>query len=154
VSEPATLTLDGIALPDKDQRFEVPLTLQEGENTFVLEVVDRAGNAAAVTVRTILDTTPPGITNITYAPTETQGGEIVMCEVSAEDVGIGLAKTGSVSFSVTPGEQIVKGILTFNRRKNVFEGSVFIPAGIAGTVAIQDIRVQDRLKNAARKKRN
>jgi hypothetical protein len=149
VSEPVTLMLDDIVLSDQEQRFEVPLTLQEGENTFVLEALDRAGNAAAATIRTILDTTPPTITNVTYAPSETQGGEIITCEVSAEDAGIGLAKTGSVSFSVTPGEQKVKGILTFNRRKNVFEGSVFMPAGVAGTVAIHDIRVQDRLKNEA-----
>lgn len=149
VSEPVTLTLDGIALSDQDQRFEVPLTLQEGENTFVVEAIDRAGNTVAATLRTILDTTPPGITNVAYTPTETQGGEIITCEVNAEDAGIGLAKTGSVLFSVTPGEQIVKGILTFNRRKNVFEGSVFIPVGVAGMVAIQDVRVQDRLKNEA-----
>jgi hypothetical protein len=154
VTEPVTLTLDGIALSDTDQRLEVPLSLQEGENTFVLEAFDRAGNATAATIRTVLDTTPPNITNVTYVPTETQGGEIVTCEVSAEDAGVGLAKTGSVSFSVTPGEQIVKGILMFNRRKNVFEGSVFMPVGVGGTVDIHDIRIQDRLKNEATKERN
>ena len=45
--------------------------------------------------------------------------------------------------------QLIKGILTFNRIKSAFEGSVFIPVGVTGNISIREVRVQDRLKNEA-----
>lgn len=149
VSEPVTLGIDGTALAEYEQEFSLPLALREGKNSFVLEAVDPAGNAVATTLRTTLDTTPPVITNVTFAPSETQGGDVVSCEISADDAGVGPAKTGSITFVITPGQQMVNGILTFNRGKGVFEGSAFIPADVAGTVAIHAISIQDRLKNEA-----
>jgi hypothetical protein len=149
VSESVAINIDGETPAEYEQEFTIPLLLQEGKNSFVLEAVDPAGNAVTATIRAILDTTPPTVTNVTYAPTETQGGNIVACEISAEDIGVGLAKTGSITIVITPGDYTIDGILTFNRDKGVFEGSVFIPADVAGTVGIHSLSIQDRLKNEA-----
>jgi hypothetical protein len=149
VSEAATVSLDGVVISEQGQQFTIPLLLKEGDNRFVLEAVDRAGNVATTTIRTVLDTIPPDITNAVCLPPKAQGGEIITCEVRAEDTGIGLAKTGSFYLVVSPGMQLIKGILTFSRTKSIFEGSVFIPAGVTGDVSIREVRIQDRLKNEA-----
>ena len=87
VSETATVTLDGAVISENNQQFTIPLLLQEGDNRFVLEAVDRAGNVATITIRTVLDTIPPEISDAACSPPKTQGGEIITCEVRAEDTG-------------------------------------------------------------------
>ena len=147
LSEVATLTLADAVMPVATQRFEIPRVLQEGDNTFTLTATDSAGNTSTQTLRVALDTTPPEIMRAACALPETTGGEIIACEVSAADRGSGLAKTGHFSIAIGTAGQVVQGVLTFNRAKAVFEGSVFAPPEVSGAVAIKELRVQDRLGN-------
>jgi hypothetical protein len=147
ISEPATLTFATNPIPLDAKRFTIPVDLQEGENIFNLAATDPASNTTTKTIRILLDTIPPEITRATCSAPETKGGEIIACEINAQDRGIGLAKTGNFTLSVAPGGREVKGILTFNRTKAIFEGSVFIPPGIKGKVTIKELRIQDRLGN-------
>ena len=147
LSEPAALLCNGQPVTLEAQRFNIPILLQEGDNPINLTATDPAGNAAAKTLRVLLDTTPPEITRAACIPSETKGGEIIACEVSAQDRGSGLAKTGSFTLAVAPGGQVVKGILTFNPAKALFEGSVFMPPGVKGKVSLKELRLQDRLGN-------
>ena len=146
-SETVTLLLNDEAGSVKEQRFDMPIRLKEGDNVFTLEAADIAGNKTTRTLRILLDTTPPDITDYTVAPPRAAGGDIIACQVRALDSGIGLARTGSFTLAVAPGNQIFKGILTLNRQQKIFEGSVFIPPGIKGKVAIKEVRIQDRLGN-------
>ena len=60
VDEPATLTLDGVALTlDGDNHFNEPLTLTEGINAFGLSATDPAGNIGGRTLSLHLDTQAP-----------------------------------------------------------------------------------------------
>lgn len=149
MTEPVTLNIAGVTVPIQEQRFELPLALREGENVLTLTVTDRAGNVTTKTLRVRLDTTPPEIANAACSIPDTKGGEIITCTVNAVDAGVGLARTGSFSLIVTPDNQVVKGILTLNPAKAMFEGSVFIPAGVKGKVAVQTVLIQDRLRNEA-----
>jgi len=149
VSEPAALTLDANAIPAQNNRFTIPITLKEGENVLNLTATDPAGNATTKTLRMLLDTTPPEITQTVCSVPEAKGGEIIACEVVAQDRGIGLAKTGSFSLAVGQAEQALQGVLTLNQAKGIFEGSVFVPPKITGSVTIKELRIQDRLGNEA-----
>lgn len=149
ISEPAALTLDGNAIPAQNNRFTIPITLKEEENVLNLTATDPAGNATTKTLRMLLDTTPPEITQTACSVPEAKGGEIIACEVTAQDRGVGLAKTGNFSLAIGQAEQPLQGVLTWNQAKGVFEGSVFVPPKMAGKVSIKALRIQDRLGNEA-----
>ncbi len=63
VSEPASVTVNGARLPLADGlSFNASVTLKEGDNTFVFQAVDTAGNdSAPATIHLVLDTTAPVI---------------------------------------------------------------------------------------------
>ncbi|GAK53855.1 hypothetical protein U14_05129 [Candidatus Moduliflexus flocculans] len=149
VSESAALTLDANAIPAQNNRFTIPITLKEGENVLNVTATDPAGNATTKTLRMLLDTTPPEITQAACSLPEAKGGEIIACEVAAQDRGIGLAKTGKFGLAIGQTEQPLQGVLTLNQAKGVFEGSVFVPPKISGRVTIKELRIQDRLGNEA-----
>ena len=74
LDEPASLTLDGVALTlDGDNRFNEPLTLTEGINAFGLSATDPAGNIGGRTLSLHLDTqapTPPESGAVTFEALE------------------------------------------------------------------------------------
>ncbi len=149
VSEAVTLTVNGGVVPVKERRFDFPAALQEGENIFALAVADTAGNTSTKKIRILRDTTPPEIGRYRFSSPRVKGGDIISCQISARDSGVGLARTGSFTISIAPGNTVFHGILTLNRRKEIFEGSIFVPPEIQGTVEMQHLQIQDRLGNEA-----
>lgn len=149
ISEEVTLTLNGESVPIKDRRFDAPVALQEGENMFELEAADTAGNTTTKTIRILRDTKPPDIQSYTFSASEVKGGDIISCQISARDSGVGLARTGNFTIAIAPENTMFNGILTLNRRKDSFEGSIFILPGIQGKVEMKHLQIQDRLGNEA-----
>ncbi len=149
VSEAVTLTVNGGVVPVKEMRFDFPAALKEGENIFALAVADTAGNTSTKKIRILRDTTPPEIGRYRFSSPRVKGGDIISCQISARDSGVGLARTGSFTISIAPGNTVFHGILTLNRRKEIFEGSIFVPPEIQGTVEMKHLQIQDRLGNEA-----
>ncbi|MCP4396085.1 MAG: hypothetical protein GY801_02070 [bacterium] len=149
VSEAVTLRVNGGVVPVKEMRFDFPAALKEGENMFELKAVDSAGNTSATQIRILRDTKAPEIIRYSFSSSRVKGGDIISCYVSARDSGVGLTRTGSFTMSIAPGNTVFHGILTLNRRKEIFEGSIFIPPGIQGTVEMKHLQIQDLLGNEA-----
>ncbi|MEE4356247.1 MAG: FecR domain-containing protein [Desulfococcaceae bacterium] len=147
ISEEAELEISGEPVPVRDRKFRIPLELKEGQNLFLLQAADPAGNRSQKQFRILLDTTAPEVKQSRCSPKRVKGGEIVMCEISVSDSGSGPARTGSFSISLIPGMQYFAGILSLNREKEIFEGSVFVPPGVQGRVKIRSFQIQDRLGN-------
>ena len=162
VSEPATLFLndqlveggEAEALAESDGlRFAIPLPLSEGMNVFHLKAVDRAGNEAVRTLRSLRDTTPPAVDprRSGVSPGSVRGGEVVTCRVAAEDDGVGMARTGEITVTVASrdGGATFSGPLILNRKTGDFEGRIFIPPPFEGRVTLTEVRVRDQLGNTA-----
>ena len=147
VSEIVTLRVNDEVVQVKDGHFAFSVELKEDENIFNVEATDIAGNKSTKKIRILQDTQPPEIISYTFSSPRVKGGDIILCRVNARDSGVGLARTGSFTLSIAPGNMMFHGILTLNREQDIFEGSIFIPPEIQGTVAMEHLQIQDRLGN-------
>lgn len=69
IEKNATMTVNGKYVPVINGTFKFNLTLQEGNNTLLIQCIDVVGNVLSVKLTVFLDTTHP-ILNITYPPSE------------------------------------------------------------------------------------
>ncbi len=145
VSEDAGVTVNAQPVRLTDHHFEYAITLKEGENLFEIIAQDAAGNQTRKRVTLILDTQAPVNVRQTLSKSVVQGGESVALTVKGEDKGVGLARTGH--FAIAIDKQLFNGILTLNATENLYEGNIFIPPGIKGSVQVHHIRIRDRLGN-------
>jgi hypothetical protein len=91
-----------------DGKIKISLTLNTGENTFVLIVADLAGNETERTIKIVLDNTPPTLTIFEPFPwTKTirkkltiHGKTEPLCMVSMNDQMVNVESDGSFSFTL------------------------------------------------------
>ena len=79
LSETAALTVNGTPATVQDLQFSFgPVTLAEGENQFLLQATDAAGNTGVQELRGTLDTTPPAEPIESLIRVDLSGGQIVI----------------------------------------------------------------------------
>jgi len=146
--EEGRVTLNGRALRLSDRRFKEVVSLAEGPNELRLDAQDLAGNRSFWKETVLRDSQPPKILRQDVSPPETKGGEVVRLTARINDAGAGTARSGS--FIIEVNGTLFKGILKrTGENGSDFAGSVFVLSGVAGTVKVRKIRVQDMLGNTA-----
>ncbi len=143
LSEPASLTINNNPVKINNGRFEYGLSLKDGENICFILAKDKAGNITEKNITITMDATAPLISSYSLSKEAT----IYTLKIKAKDACSGLARTGS--FTIEAGGNEFTGILTLNREKSLFTGSVFIPSLIKGKRKIKKILIRDLMGNAA-----
>ncbi|HEY0557452.1 MAG TPA: hypothetical protein VGG20_24565, partial [Thermoanaerobaculia bacterium] len=111
ISEPGTVTINGSGVTlAPDNSFSAPLSLQEGINSVLLLVKDRAGNTGQATINVTLDTVPPPAVDPGRVTVTAGGSGTVTVSASAGSVEAGASaivtntRTGStVTTTAGPG---------------------------------------------------
>ncbi|MCW5202053.1 MAG: FecR domain-containing protein [Candidatus Electrothrix communis] len=148
VSEEGTVTLNGRAVRLLDRSFKEIIPLAEGSNELRLDAEDVAGNRSFWKETVLRDSQPPEILRKNVSPSTTKGGEVVRLSARIHDAGAGTARSGSFLLEVNG--TLFKGILKRSGEDDSdFTGSVFVLSGVAGTVKMRKIWVQDMLGNTA-----
>ncbi|MDH4247732.1 MAG: HYR domain-containing protein, partial [Deltaproteobacteria bacterium] len=134
VSESATLSINGIAVPLGMQfDFTFPVTLVEGVNTFALSATDTAGNVGTASYAITLDTVAPVVTII--APSNG-----LVTNVAAQTLTGTVSETATVSVSgtaVTPGTgNIFSHAVTLVEGVNTLTVAATDVAGNVGTATV------------------
>ncbi|MCI5159021.1 MAG: hypothetical protein D3906_11425, partial [Candidatus Electrothrix sp. AUS1_2] len=148
ISEEAEVTLNGAPVKLSDRKFHETILLKEGNNELRLDAQDAAGNRSSWKKTVLHDSRPPEIGRHEVSPSQTKGGEVAQFSVQVGDEGAGAARSGSFTLEVngTP----FKGILNRGSEDDtMYSGTVFVLPGVAGTVLVREIRVQDLLGNLA-----
>ncbi|MDU9047589.1 MAG: FecR domain-containing protein [Candidatus Electrothrix sp. Rat3] len=149
--EEGNITLNDRVLRLSDRRFKEVVSLTEGSNELRLDVEDLAGNRSSWKETVLRDSQPPKILRKDVFPTKTKGGEVVRLTARINDSGAGTTRSGS--FIIEVNGTLFKGTLkrTGEGKEDGsdFAGSVFVLSGVAGTVKVRKIRVQDILGNTA-----
>jgi hypothetical protein len=149
VSETAACSINGRPVPVSDNLFSWTGALREGANPLTVLLKDHAGNTAEKVFTVVRDTEAPRVASTALSETRVRGGEIVNLVVRASDRGVGLARTATFTVRLDPGELQVSGLLKWNPLANAYEGSVPIPPGQAGTLALKQLYVSDYLGNTS-----
>ncbi len=145
ISEAAFLTINNNPIKiNKGGQFKYTVNLKNGENPVFIRVKDTAGNITEKNITIIMDVIPPIISGYTLK----RDGAIYTIKVKAKDMGSGLARTGS--FIIKADGKEFMGILTLNRGKDLFKGSVFISSPIEGKRIIKKIVIRDLMGNTTR----
>ncbi|CAK8712551.1 FecR family protein [Candidatus Electrothrix laxa] len=132
-----------------DRRFQERISLAEGNNELRLDAQDVAGNRSSWKETILRDSQPPEILRKDVSPPETKGGEVVRLTARIHDAGVGTSRSGSFLLEVNG--SLFKGILKRSGEDGTdFAGSVFVLSGVAGSVKVREIRVQDMLGNTAK----
>jgi hypothetical protein len=147
ISEDAELSVNAKSVPVDGKSFQISTELVEGKNDFAFLAKDPAGNTGEKKISVIRDTRGPEIGPPGFSPAKTNGGEIITVLVKAKDSGVGPAKTAGITLGIVPGPGEFSGVLTWNRDKEIFEGSIFIPPNVKGKAELKSLRIQDRLGN-------
>lgn len=101
VNDPgATLTLNGIAVPQSGGAFSTPVPLVEGLNLLTVVATNGSGISGSATVQITLDTTPPHLTIDSPADGTTTTAASVTVTGSANDIVVGTVNSQDVQVSV------------------------------------------------------
>lgn len=96
----ATVTVNGIAAPQSDGSFTIPVPLVEGLNVLTAVATNTSGVASTATVQVTLDTTPPHITIDSPADRSTTTAASVTVTGLANDVVVGTVNAQDVQVTV------------------------------------------------------
>src|SRR5262249_52836965 len=101
ISDPAaTITVNGIAVPQSGGGFAIPVPLVEGLNVLTAVVTNGSGLASTATVQVTLDTTPPHITIDSPADGTTTTAASVTVSGLANDIVVGTVNAQDVQVSI------------------------------------------------------
>jgi hypothetical protein len=147
VDESSEFTINGELIPlVNDDVFNVTFELEEGENQFSFQAVDRAGNRT-VQERTITkDSQPPELLSHSITPNPVTETYRVELTVSVKDDGVGERKI--LKYAIEGENNFYKeGILERNNA-GVYSGEVIIPQNVKGYLRFDYIIVEDYLGNS------
>ena len=136
------LELDGNAVPLRDGRFDLALTLAPGPNGFDLVASDAVGNVALTRISTLLDIEPPQVLRTELSRPEGSGGPIRL-QVQARDQS-GLRQAAPFVIRIGDGERA--GFLRCDGQTGTCSAS--LPPE-PGTLAIVEIAIEDYAGNVA-----
>jgi len=101
VSDPtASVTINGIAVPQSSGSFSIPVPLVEGLNTLAAVATNTSGVASTATVQVTLDTMPPHVTISDPANGITTTNSSVTVTGMANDVVVGTVNQQNVQVTV------------------------------------------------------
>lgn len=101
VSDPAaTITVNGIAVPQTGGSFAIPVPLVEGLNVLTAVATNASGVVSTATVQITLDTTPPHLTIDSPADGTTTTAESVTVTGLANDVVVGTVNVQDVQVTI------------------------------------------------------
>ncbi|MFV0513560.1 MAG: FecR domain-containing protein [Jhaorihella sp.] len=136
------LELDGTAVPLRDGRFDLSLTLVPGPNGFDLVASDAVGNVSLARLSTLLDVEPPELLRADLSRPEGAGGPIRL-QIEARDES-GLRQAAPFVIRVGDGER--SGFLRCDAQTGIC--SATLPPE-SGTLAIVEIAIEDYAGNVA-----
>ncbi|MBN2416270.1 FecR domain-containing protein [bacterium] len=147
VSEPVDLDADGVVLALEGDRFSYTAELVPGENRLSLRAIDRAGNRIDRLITVCRDNDPPEIQSVSFSAEHVEPGDVVELTVTASDRGAGLARTGTFTAVIQPGNVEVSGLLKLTDSKDRYTGRVQIPPQARGRIRAARLYISDYLGN-------
>ncbi len=134
----------GTAVPVDNERFEIALELEPGENRIELLARDQVGNETRWQRVVLLDQEPPELLGHKVSPSRTSGGGSVVIDVQARDLS-GLKRLARYVLRV--GDATRSGTLVLDPLTGSYLATVVLPENLSGSVRLYSIVLEDYAGN-------
>lgn len=132
-----------------DGAFDETVTLRPGTTRLELVTADLVGNVELETFNVVLDQTPPEYVRHALSTTRAVPGASVQIDVVARDES-GLKK--AAPFRLRMGEERLAGFLEYDQAAGRYRGTVTLPAGASGRLALDQLELEDYAGNVTRER--